>query len=484
VHRRIAWVIVGVVLATLAVAAATIVVISSVRAPVQARRELVREAAALQVRLDRPITGGTARTELTRSGCAVVAILREIDCGIVRPDGTLQLSARNVTETGLPTTVDRSRLDRGEIVSGRNGSLVWAVLSIRPGAQRPVGQPEAVVVLSRRTSSPLQPVRGWFLVASGLTVVLGLVAARVLSSRLTRPLAAATAATQAIAAGDLSARLDERGRHDDELAVLARSINQMAEALQRSRVLEQQFLLSVSHDLRTPLTSIRGYAEALGDGTLTDVGKGAEVIEREAGRLERLVRDLLDLSKLDARSFRFDLQPVDLTAVAAAAVEALRPDAEAHGLALQAWPGTPAVVVGDRDRLAQVVANLVENALKYAVTRADVRVTADGAHAWLVVADDGPGIAPEDRPHVFERLYVSTHAPTRREAGSGLGLAIVHELVTAMGGEVQALANEPRGTQMAARFPLAGGPGAPGGQTSGNTSTVAAASPPSQHTVA
>jgi two-component system sensor histidine kinase BaeS len=492
VHRRIAWVLVGVVLATLAVAATTIVVISALRAPGQARRDLVGEARALQARLDRPIVGSTARTELTRSGCSVVAILREIDCGVVRPDGTLQLSARNVAETGLPTTVDRARLERGEIVSGRRGSLVWAILQVRPGAARPAAQPEAVIVLSRRTSSPLQPVRGWFVVASGLTVVLGLVAARVLSSRLTRPLAAATAATQAIAAGDLSARLDDRGRPDDELTTLARSINQMGEALQRSRVLEQQFLLSVSHDLRTPLTSIRGYAEALADGTLTDVGKGAAVIEREAGRLERLVRDLLDLSRLDARAFRLELQPVDLGTVAAAAVEALRPDAEANGLALQSWPGTPATVVGDRDRLAQVVANLVENALKYAVSRADVRVTADATHAWLVVADDGPGIPAEDLPHVFERLYVSKHAPVRREVGSGLGLAIVHELVTAMGGEVQARANQPRGTQMVVRFPLAGGPGPrPGGvgppaaaHTSGSASTVAAASPPSQRTVA
>jgi two-component system OmpR family sensor kinase len=488
VHRRIAWVIVGVVLATLAVAGTTIAAISAVRAPEQARRELVREAGALQGRLDRPVAGNTARAELARSGCAVVAILREIDCGVVRRDGSLQLSERNVTETGLPATVDRARLDRGEIVSGRNGSLVYAVVPVRPeAAGRGLLPAEAVIVLSRRTSSPLAPVRGWFVVASAFTVALGLVAARVLSGRLTRPLADATAATRRIAAGDLSARVEARGRSDDELAGLAGSINQMAEALERSRVLEQQFLLSVSHDLRTPLTSIRGYAEALADGTLTDVAKGAAVIEQEAGRLERLVRDLLDLSKLDARSFRLDLQPVDLAAVAVAAAEALRPDAEAGGVTLSAAPGPPAVVVGDPDRLAQVVANLVENALKHAAGRVEVTVAVDPVSAWLSVADDGPGIAAEDRPHVFERLYVSRHAPTRREAGSGLGLAIVHELVTAMGGTVQALGNEPRGTRMVAGFPLARsgpGPGEGQGQPSGSAATVAGASPPSQRTVA
>ena len=140
-HRRIAWVIVGVVLATLAVAAITIVAISTVRAPGQARRELVREAATLRARLDRPVLGSTASAELNRSGCAVVAIQREIDSGVVRPDGTLQLRARNVTETGLPTAIDRDRLDRGDIVSGRNGSLLWAVLSIPAPASRPPARP-------------------------------------------------------------------------------------------------------------------------------------------------------------------------------------------------------------------------------------------------------------------------------------------------------------------------------------------------------
>ena len=236
-----------------------------------------------------------------------------------------------------------------------------------------------------------------------------------------------------------SARVCPVPAGDDDSPTSPRSINSMAGALERSKGLEQQFLLSVSHDLRTPLTSIRGYAEAIADGTAPEPAAAGEVILTESRRLERLVRDLLDLARLESRQFTLDFAYVDLVDVATATVDGFRPDAEASHVTLTTAGATDGIVVrADADRLAQVVANLVDNALKFARTSVTVSTSRSGPEAVLTVDDDGPGIATEDLPHVFERLYVSRHEPVRRETGSGLGLAIVHELVVAMGGTVTA----------------------------------------------
>ena len=219
-----------------------------------------------------------------------------------------------------------------------------------------------------------------------------------------------------------------------------RSINSMAAELERSRGIERNFLLSVSHDLRTPLTSIRGFAEAIAEGAAPDHEQAAAVITAEARRLERLVRDLLDLAKLDARRFSLDVRPTDIGEVVAGTAEGFRPAAQDAGVALTvdapALADQPAYA--DPDRLAQVVANLVENALKYAAGNIRVGVAARDGFLVLWVDDDGPGIAAADLPHVFDRLYTAARAPARQGAGSGLGLAIVKELVDAMGGSVRA----------------------------------------------
>ncbi len=242
---------------------------------------------------------------------------------------------------------------------------------------------------------------------------------------------------------------------DDELADLARSINVMASNLERSQGLEQQFLLSVSHDLRTPLTSIQGYAEAITDGVIADPREGAGVILSESRRLDRLVGDLLDLARLEARTFSLHMQRVDLAAVVAATVVGFQPDAAASGLTVREDVRAAAPVLADGDRLAQVVANLIDNAMKFARTTVTVGVTAGSGQAALWVDDDGPGIAEADRPHVFERLYVTRHEPIRRESGSGLGLAIVRELAEAMGGSAVAEAAPGGGARLVVRLPTA-----------------------------
>jgi two-component system sensor histidine kinase BaeS len=355
--------------------------------------------------------------------------------------------------------IDLARLRAGETLTGGGASLVFAAAPASVSVPRTQGGSEpvlAVVVLTRKVDALLRPAVGWFLIAAVCTLAIGALVAWRFGRALTRPVRQAEEATRRISAGDLSARVPVSARDSkDELGSLIASINSMAGVLERSKGVERQFLLSVSHDLRTPLTSIRGYAEAIADGALPDPAEGGQIILSEARRLERLVGDLLDLAKLESRSFALTLGPVDLVDVAAGTVDGFRPEtAEANVTMELVSGGEPTVVSGDADRLAQVAANLFQNALKFA--RSEIRVSVDSADGWarLAVTDDGPGIAPEDLPHVFERLYVSRHQPQRKEIGSGLGLAIVRELVTAMGGTVQASAAETGGACLSVLLPL------------------------------
>jgi two-component system sensor histidine kinase BaeS len=313
------------------------------------------------------------------------------------------------------------------------------------------------VVLSDRTGIALGGAIPWFVLAAAATIALGVVVATGVARTLTGPLRRADEASQRIAAGDLAARVPEPPpAAGDEVADLSRSINAMASALERSRALEQQFLLSVSHDLRTPLTSIQGYAEAVADGTAPDVAHAGAVILSESRRLERLVRDLLELARLDARRFSFDLDDLDCGDLVEACIDGFAPEAEAAGVSLaMTHPASPAWVKADADRLAQIVANLVENALKYARTRVAIAVSGAGGLVRVSVDDDGAGIAPSDLPHVFERLYVTQHRPLRKESGSGLGLAIVRELAVAMGGSVGAAPSSLGGAQLWVELPAA-----------------------------
>lgn len=333
--------------------------------------------------------------------------------------------------------VNASTMVPGTTISGRHGGLYWAAASVQ-GVRGAV----ITVVITRQQAAPQAPI-GWYLLAAGVALAIGAAVAARLSDALTRPLRHAQAATVRIAGGDLSTRLEEPDPdHHDEVAELTRSINHMAASMAHSRGLERQFLMSVSHDLRTPLTSIRGYAEAIADGTAADPPSAAGVISSEAQRLSRLVGDLLDLARLDAHEFSFDLRAVPVAEVVTETAEGFRPTAEGAGIDLVVRDaGRTVLTVVDPDRLAQAVANLVENALKYASSSVwvDTHIGGDGTVA-VHVTDDGPGIAASEIDHVFERLYTSERrpAPGRQVGGSGLGLAIVCQLTEAMGGTVRA----------------------------------------------
>ena len=452
--RRLAIVITAVVMCTLVLAGFGTLTVGNLRASRTTLVEVRRQAVVVASNV-----AGVVDIESVDSPTLLRRTLQSLNLfrKALNVDGFAVLTSTNRSLSGadqLPPQLSialfpEARLRAGNVISGRTGGIVYAAApTVLPNGRL------IVIVLSRRPASAVPAAWGTFFLAALFTLALGIAAAVVLGRRLSRPIRDASAATIRIAHGELSTRLPEPSPEDhDDLAELARSVNIMASELDRSRVLEQQFLLSVSHDLRTPLTSIRGYAEAISDGA-GDPMRAAIVIRNEARRLERLVADLLDLAKLRTNGFSMRFEPIDLSALATVAGQGFQPDATERNLVIICDGSAQLMVSADHDRLGQVAANLIENSLKYARTNVRISTARDGAWAVLAVDDDGPGIPQADLPHVFERLYVARSQPTRDENSSGLGLAIVKELVEAMGGNVSAAPSLTGGARFVVRFPL------------------------------
>ena len=241
-----------------------------------------------------------------------------------------------------------------------------------------------------------------------------------------------------------------------ELAQLAESFNDLAIALSKAREAERAFLLSVSHELKTPLTAIRGYAEGLHERVLPPEEAAATIVG-ESRRLERLVGDLLDLARMNKAEFSVRREPVDLSEIGREAGRRYEAQARDFGVSLELVTSAQAPAIGDADRVLQIVSNLVENALRLAPAGGSVRiVTAPGE---LRVEDSGPGLKAEELERAFERFYLYSRYGRERPVGTGLGLAIVKELVEGMGGSV-AVTSEPRQlTIFTVRLPVAAASG-------------------------
>ena len=231
--------------------------------------------------------------------------------------------------------------------------------------------------------------------------------------------------------------------------------------LRRLETVRREFVANVSHELRTPLTAIRGYAETLKDGGLGDSGQAAEfveVIHRNTLRLQSLIEDLLDLSSIEQGQARISLGPVSLREVAAQADAVIRPAAERKGQSLRFdLPADVPDPIADRDRLAQVLINLLDNAVKFTPEKGSITFTARHADGRVVlaVADTGAGIPPDEVDRIFERFYRVDRSRDRREGGTGLGLAIAKHLVQAMGGAIEVKSVPGSGTTFRLTFPAA-----------------------------
>jgi two-component system OmpR family sensor kinase len=300
-------------------------------------------------------------------------------------------------------------------------------------AAQPV-EPGVLVLLRPKslTRSRSSPYVWGLLIAAAAGGLLAAAAAFLLARRISRPVDRVAAAARSLA----------RGTHPDpvpvegaaEIATLAVAFNALAAQLRRAQEAERSFLLSVSHELKTPLTAIRGYAEAVEDGAI-EPREAARTVALEAARLERLVRDLLDLARMNRTDFSVHNSEIDLAEVAEDVVRRYEPQAAGFDVTLSAAGDGAAPAFADADRVLQVVSNLVENALRLTPAGGEVRVLVEPG--LLRVEDTGPGLADEDRERAFERFYLHERYGRERPVGTGLGLAIVKELTEAMGGSVQ-----------------------------------------------
>ena len=289
------------------------------------------------------------------------------------------------------------------------------------------------------------------LIAVAIAAALAAIGAFVIARAIARPVRRVAEASRSLTEGVSPDPVPVEG--SAELVQLATSFNAMAAQLDAAREAERNFLLSISHELKTPLTAIRGYAEGLEEGAFTRE-EAAYTIREEARRLERLVRDLLDLARMNRREFTIHHQTIDLAEVARETVQRYDVEARAYGVTLAAVAPEPTWVDGDPDRALQVVANLVENALRSTPPGGSVHVHV--SPETIEVTDTGVGLAPEDVPHAFERFYLHDRAggnPDGRRISSGLGLAIVHELCDRMGGSVHVRSTLGEGTTFTVRLP-------------------------------
>ena len=293
---------------------------------------------------------------------------------------------------------------------------------------------------------------------------------------IAQPVANLAEAASAIAAGDLAVRADVKG--EDEIAALGRSFNRMADRLQDSLRTEaeararaeqllaanRELVANVSHELRTPVALVRSHLEAL-ESDPDRFEDYVTIALRETDRLERLVNDLFQLSRLEHKIVKLEREPFDGSAAAREAYESLaEPARRTAGITMMVEVGDGDLRgLGDRARLVQVLQNLIRNAIRFTPEGGIILVGAqaeDGRIAFTV-RDTGIGIAPEDLPRVFDRFYRSDSSRNRQSGGAGLGLAIAKELIEQMGGTIDVESELEEGTVFTIRLPRAGTPAAP-----------------------
>jgi two-component system, OmpR family, sensor kinase len=297
------------------------------------------------------------------------------------------------------------------------------------------------------------------LLQAGCTaIVVALLLAVWLTRWISTPLRRMVAATQQFSDQD---HLPVAVSGPTEVKSLAQSFNEMTNQLRASQQSQRDFVANVSHELKTPLTSIQGFAQALLDGTADTpeaLEQAGEVILAESGRMNRLVLDLLDLARLDAGTLSFRRDPIDLEIFLENIVHKMIPQAHQAQVDLQFIPIDTPVMIGDGDRLAQVFTNLVDNGLKYTPPggQVTVRLSTLETKAVISIQDSGPGIPPEDLERIFERFYQVDKSRHRGPGyGSGLGLAIVKEIILAHDGIITAQGSQGQGSVFVVKIPLA-----------------------------
>lgn len=379
----------------------------------------------------------TARITLACVGVALAAaVLSGLAVGryVAAVDRAEQPTATESLGTDEATTDDA-----GGTTSGTTGGTTGGTVREELRAARDASTLRPAVRVARSA-----------LLSVAVGVLVGTAAGAATARLLTRPMRRTAEAARAMGAGRRDLRVPVEG--PPEIADVATSLNELADALARSEDRQRRFLLSVSHELRTPLTAVRGYAESIADGVVTgdDARDAGAVVLAESARLEHLVRDLLDLARLGADDFRLDVVPVDLTRLLDEAAQVWRQRTGARGMVLRVErPDGPLVVRTDGARVRQVLDGLAENAVRVSPADAPLVLSLrtggtggtgdpDGTRAVLQVRDGGPGLSGSDYAVAFEPGVLGLRYRDDRPVGVGIGLSLVHGLVQRLGGDIRA----------------------------------------------
>ena len=342
-----------------------------------------------------------------------------------------------------------------------DGSL-W-LLYAQPLPPRPVSR---LLLIAQPEPTVLQFFRETFarpLFFAGLIAfLLSLLLAALITRSVTRPLHRMAAASESIAQGDYDQQLSLSG--PEEIQRVASSFNSMASQVAATQQAQRDFVANVSHDLKTPLTSIRGWSQALLDGTAADrerQQRAASIIHDETARMERMVAQLLDLARFESGELVLARETIDVQGLLIEVEHSFALQAQDKGVILTIESQPMPTIIGDHDRLALVLANLLDNALAHTSEGGEVRLSArpDGHSAVeITIRDTGSGIPPEELNRIFERFYQvdkSRAAPAGRQ-GSGLGLAIAKKIVEAHGGRIEASSQLGQGSIFIVRLPTSG----------------------------
>ncbi|MDR6623169.1 HAMP domain-containing sensor histidine kinase [Sinomonas atrocyanea] len=413
--------------------------------------QLIRSAAVDQAR------SSLAReaTALSASGSVTdLASLRELAFGeagriaLIQPDGTVTGAGRRLVSADAAAKVRAGRaVSQTEIVAGT--PVVVEARPIAAGGGLVLAEPVSAVT---QAAGPLVARLAWALVLGFVCAVLGgALVARWVATPLTRLASAA----RRLAGGERGVAVDGGG--PAEIDQVSRALAALDGSLATSEARQREFLLSVSHEMRTPLTALQGYAEALADGVIPaeEVPRVGRTLSAETERLDHFVRDLLELARLEADDFRIDVHEVDAAELLPAVVEAWRGVWEPAGIAMRAEAAGSLRVATDARRLRQLLDGLVENALRAAPAGAPVVLAGrrEPGAVVLEVRDGGPGLSEEDVGRAFDRGALRDRYAGERRVGTGLGLSIASRLASRLGAELAAGHAPEGGAAFALRMP-------------------------------
>ena len=395
---------------------------------------------AVAAALGAQVTADTTRPEIDARLAALAEPLG-LRLALLAPDGSVRgLSSASLESSTFRVTGDRMAITTDEAgrrrqmvlvgvpsagITDAAGRSLGTLYALPPAREDVDGEPRFVTSVNR-----------WLLLSALAAVALALALSVPLARRILGPVEAITAAARRMEAGDLAQRVPAGAA--DEIGDLARAFNAMADAVARSEKLRRALVTDVAHELRTPLTNLRCQIEAVQDGLQTPDAATLRSLHEETLLLARLVGDLEDLALAESGQLPLHRGPVAIAEAVDTALSAIRPIAAARAIVLSADVPAALHAHADRERVAQVLRNLLANALTHTPDGGTIRVTGrdSGSQAAVEVADTGEGIAPEHLPHVFDRFYRSDPSRARTTGGAGLGLAIVRQLVEAHGGQV------------------------------------------------